>query len=89
MEVKNILVSHINEALGNNEELSKTRMAICEQCPLMISKPWGLVCDSSKYVNPETKETSYIPLEGYYKGCGCRLNAKTRREDNHCPSKQW
>jgi hypothetical protein len=46
---------------------------------------FGLMCDSKKYVDPKTNQVSYIAKDGYKKGCGCRLSAKTRVLDAKCP----
>ena len=47
------------------------------------------MCDSSLWINPDTNETSDIPLYGWFRGCGCRLRAKARNKDNHCIINKW
>lgn len=40
------------------EELSEKRLAICRNCPLYKEDYWGPICNSKKYINPETNEVS-------------------------------
>lgn len=55
----------------------------------MIETAFGKVCDSKRYLDPKTMQSSYKFTPGSIKGCGCRLDAKTRRPDEHCPAKLW
>lgn len=87
--IKNIILGHVDEVLNRNEALSKQRLAICAKCPLLNDSVFGKICDSKKYFNPDTKKSSYLPFTGAIHGCGCRLDAKTRRPDEHCPAKLW
>lgn len=49
-----ILQGHINEVLNREEDLSQSRLAICEQCPgLKKSVAFGPICDSTKYMSPD------------------------------------
>lgn len=63
-------------------------MEICEQCPI-FSPRLGGICNSGLYLNPETNDISLGPEEGYYKGCGCRLQAKTTNPEANCPAHKW
>lgn len=89
MNVKGIVKGHVNELLGRKQELSEARMEICNACPLKVQKTYGAVCDPQRFVNPDTNEISFFPKEGFYKGCGCRLNAKTRDAEEICPAQKW
>ena len=40
-------------------------------------------------MNPITKEVSTEKRDGFFKGCGCRLLAKTTLTNASCPVKQW
>ena len=41
------------------------RMSICRECPLFKKQYDGNHrCDGGKYMNPVTKETSYLPKKG-------------------------
>lgn len=86
-----IIKGHFNELFGREDELSEERLAICRQCPLFNPNHpiKGMECNPALWISPETGEhsTSYLP--GYVKGCGCRLAAKSRVEDAHCPAQKW
>lgn len=71
------------------EQASKERMDICKDCPLITDSSIGKVCNSKLYVNPITDETSKFPKEGYYRGCGCVLTAKTSCLSCSCPANKW
>ena len=44
---------------------SEERLKICETCPLVkMEKVFGPVCDSSKYMDPETGKVSRLPHSG-------------------------
>lgn len=88
-KLENIILGHIDEVFNNNADLSKARLQICKDCPLMTDTVFGKVCNSKIYMEPKTKKISYKYLAGYFKGCGCRLDAKTRRHNESCPAKLW
>jgi len=85
MKASQIVRAHIKEALNQGLPLSEARMKICRTCPLFDQGVFGPICNPNLYLNPITNETSYIVKQGFTKGCGCRLNAKTRIEDAECP----
>jgi len=90
MELKRVITGHLNELLNINKDLGTERMEICKRCPLLkITEEWGPICNSELYLNVQTNETSETPKENFKKGCGCRLNAKTRDKESHCPLKKW
>lgn len=89
MSIKQIIQGHVNEALGKNDTLAEQRMSICKACPLYKMSSFGPICNPALYLNPTTNVASERKEEGMYKGCGCRLNAKTRLEDAHCPANKW
>lgn len=88
MEIGNIVKGHINEALGLNKDLSKSRMQICYSCPLYSDKFGGL-CNSKLWLNQLTGDISTINKPGYKNGCGCRLQAKTKLSNAVCPLGKW
>ncbi len=88
-QVKSIVLGHVDEFLNRNEDFYNKRIQICRRCPLMIETAFGKVCDSKRYLDPKTMQSSYKFTPGSIKGCGCRLDAKTRRPDEHCPAKLW
>lgn len=65
------------------DELLNARLKVCKKCPLYKEGPFGAVCDSSKYMN-EKGDISYIPKDGYIKGCNCILRRKAANPANHC-----
>lgn len=89
MEIKNIIIGHINEVFSREEELSDQRLAICRECPLYKKTALGYVCDPNKYVNMKTGEVSDTKRTGFKGGCNCRLSAKTRLKDAKCPLEKW
>lgn len=89
MDIKGIIKGHYNELMNNEEELSKARMKICKECPLFKQSEIGALCNSALYLDVETNTATSYKKEGTYKGCGCRLNAKTRATDAECPALKW
>lgn len=77
--------------MGINQTMAEKRLEICESCPIYkeINKIVGGVCSSYLYLNPITGEISTKFKEGFFRGCGCRLNAKTRLKNQKCPSGKW
>lgn len=85
---KDIVSGHVNELLGLNKDISQERMKICKTCPLY--KPsFGGVCNHSLWLNPQTLDISDRAKPGYIRGCGCRLNSKTRLPYASCPAHRW
>lgn len=82
-----ILKGHVKEFLNKDEQLSEERMAICKACPLFLETPLGAICNPNLYLKGE--KVSTYPLEEYTRGCGCRLGAKTRLKEKHCPVNKW
>lgn len=87
--MKQIVAGHFNELFNREDVLSQQRMNICKACPLYKVGPLGPICNPELYLNPITNETNHVGGEGMKKGCACRLNAKTRLEDAHCPNNKW
>ncbi len=90
MSIKQILTGHLNELLGRGTELSVARLEVCKKCPLYKIHPeFGPMCNKALYLEPVTDEVSETPKKGFKRGCGCRLNAKTRNGDAECPAGKW
>lgn len=89
-QIIDIINGHVNEALGKNEEIKDQRMEICKKCPLYKDTPMGPVCNPRLYIS-ELDKTTVIdrPRIGYKRGCGCRLNAKTRLQNSKCIVNKW
>lgn len=66
------------------EEVQAYRLNICKECPLYSMGVLGAICNSKRYLNPETNEVSYFPEEGFIRGCNCLLETKTKNPSNHC-----
>ncbi len=65
------------------------RLKICEKCNLVkIDPTYGPVCDSSKFMNPETGEVSRIPHSGWIRGCACRLRWKVNSPTARCVARK-
>lgn len=89
-QIIDILNGHLKELVGNNEELSQSRLEICKQCPLLTNNELlGLICSSSKYLNPKTMEVSTTPRKDFIRGCNCRMKAKSRLPNSHCIAGLW
>lgn len=88
--LKRIIVGHVNEILGKNKDISKERMEICKRCPLYLeTESWGPICNPKLFLNTETQEVSDHKKPNFEKGCGCRLNAKTKDKRSQCPLGKW
>lgn len=88
MEVGQIIKGHVNEVLGLNKDISEQRLKVCYSCPLYSSK-FGGVCNNKLWLNPNTGDVSVYPEDGYQRGCGCRLRAKTKLLNASCPLDKW
>lgn len=90
MELTQIIDGHIKELLNKEQELFDERIAICRECKLLTKdKIFGEICDRNKWINPITQHLSLEHLDGYINGCGCRMAAKARIAEAHCPLKKW
>ena len=89
-QIIDIINGHVNEALGKNEDIKDKRMEICKKCPLYKETPMGPICNPRLYIS-ETDKITVIdrPRVGYKRGCGCRLNAKTRLQNSKCIINKW
>ena len=88
-KIKNIIDGHLKELFNVNKSLSDRRLDICRECPLYEETNIGPICNPNMYVRKSDDSWRYTPAEDYVKGCGCRLLAKTRLEDEHCPAHKW
>lgn len=86
--ILDIINGHINEALSNNEDLFEKRLNICKECPLYKDTALGPICNPKLYID-KNNNTSTSKRDGYVKGCGCRLNAKTRLTYSKCVINKW
>lgn len=91
MGIKSILEGHFNalkDVISKKpNKMSEDRMNICKECPLYVER--FKVCNANKWINPETNEVSPFAVEGWVKGCGCILEAKTRVKNEHCIINKW
>ena len=76
MSIRNIIEGHYNEIFDKNSETYNKRILICQKCSLLTKTWYGLVC-------------SAVKEEDGRKGCGCRVEAKTRDEYSKCPLGKW
>lgn len=89
MGLRNIIDGHINELLGMNVDMGNARLRICKKCPLFKDSFMGYTCNSKLWLNPKTGDVSTEQKDGYKRGCGCRLNAKTKDSKSACPVGKW
>lgn len=69
---------------------AEERLEICKNCPIVKVDPvYGLICDSKKWLDPATGESSRIPHVGWKKGCGCKLRYKSKSPSSHCIAGKW
>ena len=87
--VGQIIQGHYNEVTNKEGELYKYRIEICKKCELSIKSSFGLICDSKKCLDPNTKELYHFPKKVLICGCGCRLEAKTRVPSAKCVLGKW
>lgn len=86
MSINQIIKGSFNNLLNKEEDLYKERIAICDDCKLMIEVTvFGKVCNSNLYLNQVTNETSTVQKPGFKNGCGCVLASKNRVKEAHCP----
>ena len=86
--IRDIIDGHIKELFDQNNKLFKDRMDVCKKCPLYISTISGPICNSKLWINKDNV-TSKTKTDGFVRGCGCRLNAKTRVEKGRCIILKW
>lgn len=86
--IKDILQGHFNEIVGNNVSLKEKRLAICRACPIYKDSLGG-VCNHALWLNPNTNEVRTSAAPGFFRGCGCRLQAKTTLPGSFCPARKW
>ena len=88
MNVGHIVTGHLNEVLNLKQDISKKRLEICKTCPLFTPKLGG-TCNRRLWYNAQTGDVSTVKLDGYVRGCGCRLRAKTTMSRESCPAGKW
>lgn len=88
MEIGKIIQGHTAELLGLNKDLLQERLKICKKCSLFLNTLGG-ICNPKLYLDPKTEDVSTTYKNGYKKGCGCRINAKARLVNEHCPNDKW
>ena len=88
MNVVDIVTGHTKELLNLGENLSKDRLRICYGCPLYSNKLGGM-CNSKLWLNINTGDVSTTAKPGYERGCGCKLNWKTKAPNAKCPVGKW
>lgn len=88
LAINDIVKGHANELLGLNVDISEKRLEICMKCPI-YSPRYGGICNDKLWLNPETDEISTSRKEGYIRGCGCRLSAKTTLPNASCVAGKW
>ena len=54
MEIGSIVRGHANELFKLNQDISETRLQICEKCPLYKKNVLGGLCNPRLWLNPET-----------------------------------
>lgn len=90
LPVDDIATGFYNKLVNNKKQLSKQRLSVCKTCKLyIIDRMFGAKCNKKLYLNPETDEVSKELKPGFYHGCGCVLDAKTRVEKSKCPVGKW
>ena len=85
----NIIKGHINELLKKQQDLYKERIKICNECPLKTKTSLGVVCDNKKCIENDSIYSNKNKSPNAICGCGCRLEAKLRLEDETCVLKKW
>ena len=88
MNILDITNGHVKELFHLNDELSKSRLKICYTCPLFSPKYGGL-CNNKLWLNPDTGDVSSEKKDIYVRGCGCRMQSKTRLANATCVIGKW
>lgn len=85
-----ILKGNLYDVINREEDLLKSRLEICEKCPLYKnSKAFGPICDSTKYISPDGQNWDVKYHDGWVRGCGCKMKAKGRLKNAHCIINKW
>lgn len=88
-----IVKGHYNEFTNREEKMSRAKMDICLACPLYTIGKFGPKCNPNMWVNPKDQQDfSHYAKKDFIKGCGCRLEAKTRlsrKDGGICPADFW
>lgn len=82
-----ILTSDTEAVKSKTEFDYKDRLAICNDCPLLIKDIQ--VCNPDLYLDLKTGKTSRMALKGYRRGCGCLISRKARNVSSHCHLGKW
>ena len=89
-QAQQIAKGFFNSLTNRKEELSSERKEICLQCKLYKADGiFGPECNSDLHLNPKTDETSTTAKIGFFNGCGCVINSKTRVQEASCPAGKW
>lgn len=88
VNVGHVIEGAANAVLKKNSDISEERMEICKNCPLYTTRMGGM-CNSKLWLDPQTGDISLYERPGYYKGCGCKLDFKTRVRSEECPAGKW
>lgn len=89
MQIGQIIKGTANEFFGLNKDMAEERIKICKRCPLYTVILGQEICNNKLYLNTETGDISLTEKDGYKRGCGCRLRAKTTLNDAECPLGKW
>lgn len=90
MSINQIAEGFYKSLTDKEKELYEDRIAICRECKLLkTDSVFGEICNGRLFLNPETNETSQVRKEGFMRGCGCVLRAKTRVKTAKCPLGKW
>lgn len=66
------------------------RLKICNECPLGLNTPSGLICNNNLWINAEDKTTiSNRKKEGYVRGCSCNITRKAKIQFAKCIVNKW
>ena len=72
------------------ENFAEKRLKVCQSCPLFKKQYDGNHrCDGHKWMNPVTKETSYLPKKGWIRGCSCLIELKVKQLSAKCVAGLW
>lgn len=83
-----VIINIVEMGRKINQLLWESRIRICKNCPIYSPNNEG-ICSNSLYLNPQTGEVSTNPLDGYIKGCGCKIKLKAKLETEKCPAGKW
>ncbi len=74
----------------DEDDYYEKRLEICNNCPLGLSTPSGLICNHNLWISLADKTTiSETRKPGYIRGCSCNITRKAKISFAKCIVDKW